>query len=73
MDFSKLRWTVDELIDFEFVSEIYRLIYPKKPDFGMEDVLKVINSNCLRNFDNSGIKRNEGYAISLLQDLKYGV
>lgn len=71
MDFSKLRWTVDELIDFEFVSEIYRLIYPKKPDFGMEDVLKVINSNCLIKFDNSGIKRNEGYAISLLQDLKY--
>ena len=38
---SHLRWTVDEPEDFEFVRSIYEKLYPAKPDFGTDDILRV--------------------------------
>ena len=44
MDFSYLRWTLDYPEDFEFITEIYKRLYPKKRIFYMEDVLNVLNN-----------------------------
>jgi spore coat polysaccharide biosynthesis protein SpsF len=44
-DMSHHRWTVDEPADFEVVSRIYNALYPVKPNFGMNDVLKVMEQN----------------------------
>jgi len=42
-DLSHLRWTVDEPEDFEFVSQIYKELYPQNPTFVTEDILGLIN------------------------------
>ena len=42
---SHLRWTVDEPEDFQFVTEIYRALYPKTPDFKIEDILNLLDRN----------------------------
>jgi len=44
MDFSYLRWTLDYPEDFEFITEIYKRLYPKKRIFYMDDVLNVVNN-----------------------------
>lgn len=33
------RWTIDYPDDFEFIRSVYEQLYPRKPDFGMEDIL----------------------------------
>lgn len=41
-DFSHLRWTVDTPADFELTQTLYGELYPNKPDFLWQDVLKVV-------------------------------
>jgi spore coat polysaccharide biosynthesis protein SpsF len=43
-DRSELRWTVDRPEDFAFVREVYRRLYPETPDFGMQDVLELLDA-----------------------------
>ena len=43
VDLSHLRWTLDYPEDFEFITEIYKRLYPKKKIFYMEDILDVLN------------------------------
>ena len=35
----RFRWTVDTEEDFAFAYDVYAALYPRKPDFGMEDIL----------------------------------
>jgi spore coat polysaccharide biosynthesis protein SpsF len=44
-DLSRCRWTVDEPADFSFVSRIYEELYPNKPDFGMEDIIALLEQH----------------------------
>ena len=42
IDRSHLRWTVDYPEDLEFVRAVYQELYPGKPDFGMRDILALL-------------------------------
>ncbi len=67
-DLSVHRWTVDEPRDFDFVSLIYRELYPGKHDFATADILAYLERNPEAMAINRGIGRNEGYAKSLAED-----
>jgi len=69
-DLSGHRWTVDYPEDFEFVARVYEALYPAKPNFGMEDVLALLESRPELLELNSGIHGNEGYARSLKADIE---
>ena len=60
-DLSALRWTVDELIDFQLVNDIFQALYPKNQTFAATDILAWLESNPKYKTLNSGIRRNEGY------------
>ena len=45
IDYSDMRWTVDNQEDFELIQEIYKELYPKKQDFGLVDVLEFLKKN----------------------------
>lgn len=67
-DYSSLRWTVDELKDFELIENIYQNLFPKNPNFTWQDVLQYVEANPnLKNY-NTQYERNEGMKKSLLQD-----
>lgn len=42
VDRSHLRWTVDEPADLDFVRAVYERLYPRKPDFRMDDILALL-------------------------------
>lgn len=67
VDFSDMRWTVDEKCDLEFIREIYGRLYKNNRIFFMEDVV-----NLLKKYPemiiNKGIVRDEGYLKSIKQD-----
>lgn len=65
---SKLRWTVDEPEDFEFVKAVYERLYEQNPRFDMADILKLIDSSPELITINQGFVRNEGLAKSLAED-----
>lgn len=44
-DESKHRWTVDTEEDFQLISRIIESLYPKNPQFGMRDVLKLLQQH----------------------------
>ena len=44
-DESRYRWTVDTAEDFKLVATILENIYPKKPDFTLEDLLELFNEH----------------------------
>ena len=66
-----MRWTVDEPEDFQFVTEIYRALYPKTPDFKIEDILNLLDRNPDLLLINNRFKRNEGLQKSLNIDKQY--
>ena len=57
-DLSHLRWTVDRPEDFEFVSRIYKELYPQNPTFITEDILELINRKPSLLEINSHVERN---------------
>ncbi|MBI3096123.1 MAG: glycosyltransferase family protein [Rhodocyclales bacterium] len=67
-DRSYMRWTVDEPADLAFVSAIYQRLYPGKPDFGSEDIYRLLDQEAELPWLNRGIGRNEGLQRSLQQD-----
>ncbi len=67
-DHSFLRWTVDEPLDFELVTQIYETLYPENPNFGSQDILDLLEKNPALKTWNTQIRRNEGYAKSLKED-----
>jgi len=67
-DLSKLRWTVDEAIDFEVIRKIYESLYPINPEFRTSDILKLLARQPDLGRLNQHIERNWGYKTSLSQD-----
>lgn len=67
-DLSHKRWTLDNSEDYEFIKLIYKNIYNKNPDFGMEEILKFIDKNPEIEKINQYINRNEGYLKSLKEE-----
>ena len=67
-DLSHKRWTMDNPEDYEFIKSLYKNIYNKNPDFGMEEILKFIDKNPDIEKINQNINRNEGYLKSLKEE-----
>lgn len=67
-DLSKLRWTVDEPEDFEFVRQVIEILYPVNRKFRMNDVLELIRKRPDLVQINTHITRNEGLLKSLAED-----
>jgi len=57
-DLSDLRWTVDTPEDYAFVADIYRDLYPAKPDFDLDDVLAWLERHPGRSRTVADAKRN---------------
>ncbi|GIK54238.1 MAG: spore coat protein [Planctomycetota bacterium] len=72
VDFSHLRWTVDNAEDFQFVTRVYEALYPVKPSFNMQDVLALLELHPDWTELNRHIGRNEGMKKSLLADQHAG-
>lgn len=61
------RWTVDEAEDLEFIRAVYRAMREME-NFGMKDVLELIQKNPRLEKLNSEIVSNRGYYKSLLEE-----
>ena len=72
-DFSHLRWTVDEVADYQLVKEIIETLYPDNPYFGWLDVLALVTRRPELIVKNSQILRNEGYLQALAKIKKVGL
>ena len=71
IDLSRMRWTVDEKEDLEFVRKVYSYLKEnKKVDFSMEAVLRVLSERPEFFLINKRFTRNEGYAKSVNEDKK---
>lgn len=66
-DFSKLRWTVDEPQDLEFVRMIYQH-FSSGQAFGMEQIISLLQDHPELHEINADFERNEGYQKSLKED-----
>jgi len=66
-DLSRLRWTVDEPRDLEFVRSVYRIL-GYLPRFGLAEILAVLEQHPELTEVNQGIEHNEGYGKSLRED-----
>ncbi len=44
-DLSSLRWTVDHPVDLEFVRQVFAALYPSRANFGMKDILQLLQDN----------------------------
>ena len=63
-DQSTYRLTVDEPDDLEKVRRIYEFLYPMNSEFGLDDVMALLQTNADLNSLNSHIGRNEGLDIA---------
>ncbi|MBU1199382.1 MAG: glycosyltransferase family protein [Nanoarchaeota archaeon] len=61
VDYSQMRWVVDNKEDFEFIEAIYKALYPKNPNFGMNDVLDFLKRNPILLEKNKHFVGSEGY------------
>jgi spore coat polysaccharide biosynthesis protein SpsF len=68
VDYSHLRWTVDEPEDFQLITEIFNNLYPTKAFFNLADILALIGEKPELMHINSNFKRNEGLLKSLRAD-----
>jgi len=67
IDYSHLRWTVDDKKDLKLIRKIYKKLKHKK-QFNMADILKIIKINPELTKINEDIQRDEGYKKSLKND-----
>jgi spore coat polysaccharide biosynthesis protein SpsF len=67
-DLSALRWTVDTAKDLEFVRRVYQ--HFRNDEFGMDDVLGLIETDPEMGRLNTRQVRNEGYQKSLRKDME---
>jgi len=44
-DLSRQRWTLDHPEDFDFISRVYKALYPANPLFVMDDVLELLRQH----------------------------
>ena len=38
------RWTIDYPEDYEFIKAVYEALHPSKPDFGLDDILRLLEN-----------------------------
>ena len=69
-DYSLMRWTVDNKVDFEVVEEIYKNLYPNKPDFGLKDILEFFNTHSELQDKNKHFIGDEGYGKFFKEERK---
>ncbi len=60
-DLSHHRWTLDTPQDFDLITRIYTALYPENPDFGMDDVLEVLEQHPDWSSINSGVVPVSGF------------
>lgn len=65
VNLSHLRWTVDELVDFELVEKIYQQLYSHNPNFSVQEILSFLKECPELKTMNTDFKRNEGLTKSL--------
>jgi glutamate-1-semialdehyde aminotransferase/spore coat polysaccharide biosynthesis protein SpsF (cytidylyltransferase family)/predicted dehydrogenase len=65
--YQRYRWTVDEAEDLEFIRAVYKA-FRGKDNFGMKDVLELIEKTPGLEKMNSEIVSNRGYYKSLFED-----
>lgn len=63
------RVTVDDSNDYEVVKQIATALYPKNPDFGVDDVVTYLDANPQLANMNLSTTRNEGFLKSLADDI----
>jgi len=66
-DYSKMRWTVDEPADLEFVRRVYAH-FGADARFGMPEIVALLEKEPEIQLVNAGFERNEGYEKSLKED-----
>lgn len=67
-DLSNLRWTLDEIEDYEFIKEIYDALYKENEIFLMNQIEEYIKLNPQIVEKNIKFARNEGYQKSISKD-----
>lgn len=67
-DQSDLRWTVDDIVDFEHVSAIYEALYNDNPGFDRHDILTLLERHPELDMRHVQCARNEGLQKSLRED-----
>ncbi len=67
-NYSHKRWTLDEVKDFKFIKLIYHCLYKKNRDFGMKEVIKLLNQHPEYEKINREIKGDVGYLKFLKHD-----
>ncbi len=67
VDYSHLRWSVDEPEDFALIERIYQALYPANRAFASADILALLKRHP-EIVSNTHIQRNEGYLESLRRD-----
>lgn len=72
IDYSHLRWTVDESEDFELITEIFKSLYPVSAHFCFNDILTLIKAQPQLSLINQKYTRNEGLAKSINSDKELG-
>lgn len=68
VNYSNLRWTLDEERDFKLISLIYKELYTNEKLFTYNETLNFIKSNPKLQEINSEINRNEGFVKSVKND-----
>lgn len=72
VDYSELRWTLDEKEDFIFINEVYKNLYSHDSFFNMGDVIQLLQEKPELLDINSKFTRNEGLLKSLKEDVDLG-
>lgn len=67
-DLSQMRWTLDKPEDWVFIQQVYDALYPEKPLFLMEDILRLLAERPYLRTLQSATIRNEGYLKSLAEE-----
>lgn len=69
VDYSALRWSVDDPLDFEFVTAVYTALYRGAQEpFSFAEILRFVTQHPEIDLREKRAERDEGYAHSLLRD-----
>ncbi|MDD4611359.1 MAG: glycosyltransferase family protein [Patescibacteria group bacterium] len=68
IDLSTRRWVLDNPEDYEFMKQVFAKLYPVKPNFRLNDLLKFFTDNPEIEKINNKIARNEGLKKSIKED-----
>lgn len=67
-DHSQIRLTVDESVDLEVVRPIFEALYPRNPNFGLDEILQWLDEHPELKALNAALNRGEGYRRSIARD-----